>query len=78
MSGWGMACCPACGEVLVSSLEVPQYEFLCMACGRRWAFLSPVAKPETVELMARHDDLRTRYLAGERPDAPHAPEDDPR
>ena len=59
-----MACCPRCGEPLVSTFERAHYEFVCVACEPQtwWEFLQPVGKPETPELQARHDDLRAQYL----------------
>ena len=61
MTGWGWACCPDCGEPLVSTLEFRKKEFICVPEQRLWEFLEPVGKPETPELVARHDELREQY-----------------
>lgn len=61
------ACCPVDGEPLMSTFEYVKYEFCCLVCGRLYGFLSPQGKPTTPELDARHDELRARWDAGERP-----------
>ena len=59
--GWGWACCPADGEPLISTFEFRGFEFICMVCGQKYGFLAPVGKPETPELIARHDELKAKY-----------------
>lgn len=56
-----VACCPRDGEPLVSTFERNGAEFTCVVCGRWYGWLAPVGKPETPELMARHDELKTQY-----------------
>jgi hypothetical protein len=68
------AVCPHDGEPLVTSLEVPQKEWLCMGCGARFAFFDSYDSAEPTDaLRARHAELREQYVAGERPDVSVCP-----
>ncbi len=62
-----MACCPRDGEPLISTFKYPGAEFVCMVCGNLLGFLAPTPKPDTPELSARHDELRARFDAGDKP-----------
>jgi len=53
--------CRSCGEPLVSTFEWRGYEFICMGCGRHWAFLQPRPIPFSLEVTRRHDELRAQY-----------------
>lgn len=61
------ATCPRDGEPLISTIEQPGAEFLCMVCGVWYGFLSPKPATPTPELEARYNELQTRFDAGERP-----------
>lgn len=56
-----VACCPDCDEVLVGTFAFPKYEFYCLNCGGRYGWLSPRAKDETPELLARIEELTTEF-----------------
>jgi hypothetical protein len=62
-----MACCPHDDEPLMATFERRGAEFMCMVCGTYYGFLAPKAREATPELQARHDELRARFDAGERP-----------
>ena len=60
-----MAGCPRCKEPLMSTFERPGKEFHCLCCGAWVEFLAP--RPiDAAEHQARHDELRSRFDAGER------------
>ena len=59
-----------CGAPLVSSLEVPKMEWLCMECGRRYPFFGPSRVAATDELWERYVELRRQHADGVRP-TPH-------
>lgn len=61
MSGWGMACCPTCGDVLMMTFEKPYKEFHCITCRSWWEFLQPVAKDETPELLDRWAEVKLQF-----------------
>lgn len=51
-----LAGCPGCKAPLIATMVYPGYEFICLECGRRCAFLSPVRlepHAENLEWMAR-------------------------
>lgn len=61
-----MAGCPNCREPLVSSLETKFKEWVCVACGEWWEYLSPVSLPWTTELDERYTELKYLYIRGVR------------
>ena len=61
------ACCPRDDEPMISTFERNGAEFVCMVWGTWYGFLAPKALPDTPERQARHDELRARFDAGERP-----------
>jgi hypothetical protein len=70
MSDAPTAVCWDDNEPLIPTFEVAQKEFLCMVCGRRYAFLEPKAVKSTPELTARYDELHEKFMSGERPADP--------
>lgn len=58
-----MATCPHDDEPLIATLEFNGAEFFCQVCKRKYGFLAPKPAKLTVELQARHDELREQYLA---------------
>lgn len=55
--------CRACGEPLVGTFERPQLEWVCMGCGRWFGFLGVDSIPFSLEVDARHRELRAQYEA---------------
>lgn len=58
-----MATCPHDDEPLISTLEFPGVEFICVVCERGYGFLSPKPAEWTEAKQARHDELRAQYDA---------------
>jgi hypothetical protein len=56
-----MACCPRDDEPLVSTLEFPGAEFICVVCGTKYGFLAPTPRPSTPELWARYEELKEQW-----------------
>ena len=55
------AVCVVDGEPLVSTLLFEQAEFVCVACGRTYGFLSPSSAPTTRELQKRTLEHAARF-----------------
>lgn len=60
------ATCPRDGEPLISCMERAGAEFVCIACGDWFGFLSLTPAAPTPELQARYELLRSLFDAGER------------
>lgn len=61
MSAWGVACCPRCGDPLVSTMAWDRFEFYCLSCGGHFGFLEPDGKPETADLLALTEARREEF-----------------
>jgi hypothetical protein len=55
------ACCPHCGDPLISTFRFPGAEFYCVACEATFGFLAPVGKPPTPDLEARYEELQAAF-----------------
>lgn len=53
-----MAVCRVDGEPLVSALDVPGFEWLCMVCGARFTYFGCGSATPTPALDARYAELR--------------------
>jgi len=58
------ACCPRCGEPLVSTFEFRKKEWVCVACPAVWDWLSARAGAVSPEMQARYDEHKKRYDTG--------------
>lgn len=64
MSKWGWAVCREDQEPLISTLEFPGFEFVCVVCGRKYGFLEPHSMPDdTPGMQERYDELKKIYDA---------------
>lgn len=62
-----LAGCPGCKAPLIATMIYPGYEFICLECGRRCAFLSPVRLEPHAENLEWHARLQAEW--DERQDA---------
>lgn len=57
-----IALCHACDEPLVSTMEFPGKEWICVVCRRTYEYFGAKQGESTPELMDRHNELRDQYL----------------
>lgn len=58
---WGFAGCPDCKEPLVCTLHFRNYEFICIECGRKFAYLEPTSLGDSEEMKARSEELQAEW-----------------
>lgn len=56
-----LAGCPGCHAPLIATMVYPGYEFICLECGRRCAFLSPVRLEHTPENDEWYERLQAEW-----------------